>query len=148
MRAPSSGGSQSVSFNVTSLIDIVFLLIIFFLVASHVARSEAVEPVDLPEAVKISNDADSTPNRLVITVMTDKSLHVGGRLVTEEELEQMIVSAAEQQTHGRPLEVRIRADRNANYEEVEPILLTCARCGVTRVGFAVLKSSRTERRRR
>jgi biopolymer transport protein ExbD len=141
VRAPSSGGSKSVSFNVTSLIDIVFLLIIFFLVASHIARSEAVEPVDLPEAFKVSNDADQTPNRLVVTVMTDQSLRVSGQVLTQVELEQMILSAAEEQTPTRPLEVRIRADRSATYDGVEPILLACARCGVTRVGFAVLKKS-------
>jgi biopolymer transport protein ExbD len=139
MRAPSSGGSKSVSFNVTSLIDIVFLLIIFFLVASHVARSDVVEPVDLPDAFKISDDADQTPNRLVVTVMADNSLRVSGREFTQEQLKQLIISAAEEQTPGRPLEVRIRADRNATYDKVEPILLACAQNGVTRVGFAVMK---------
>lgn len=139
MKIPSSGGSKSVSFNVTSLIDIVFLLIIFFLVASHVARSEAVEPVDLPKATKTSDDTDQTPNRLVVTVMLDRTLRVSGQEVTQEQLGQMIVTAASEQTPGRPFEVRIRADQSATYAEVEPILLACARSGVTRVGFAVLK---------
>jgi biopolymer transport protein ExbD len=139
MRAPSSGGSKSVSFNVTSLIDIVFLLIIFFLVASHVARSDIVEPVDLPDAFKTSDDDDQTPNRLVVTVMVDRTLRVAGSSITKDQLEQLILTSAQEQLPNRPLEIRIRADRNATYEVVEPILLACARCGVTRVGFAVMK---------
>ena len=81
MKPPSMTRSRSVSFNVTSLIDIVFLLIIFFLVASHVARSEAVEPVDLPVIVDPAGDDEESPLRIVVTVMADRSMWVGGRQV-------------------------------------------------------------------
>ena len=139
MRPPSMTRSRSVSFNVTSLIDIVFLLIIFFLVASHVARSEAVEPVDLPKIADPAGDEAETPQRIVITVMADRSMWVGGRQVQLPQVEQLILSAA-QESRNR-LEVRIRADHAATYLEIEPILLACAQFGVTRVGFAVLPKS-------
>ncbi|NQV25351.1 MAG: biopolymer transporter ExbD [Rhodopirellula sp.] len=131
--------SRSVSFNVTSLIDIVFLLIIFFLVASHVARSEAVEPVDLPKISDPAGDDTETPLRIVITVMADRSMWVGGRQVLLPQVEQLILSGS--QETGSELEVRIRADHAATYLEIEPILLACAQFGVTRVGFAVLPKS-------
>jgi biopolymer transport protein ExbD len=136
MKPPSMTRSRSVSFNVTSLIDIVFLLIIFFLVASHVARSEAVEPVDLPKVTDPAGDEAETALRIVITVMADRSMWVGGRQVLLPQVEQLILSAA--QESGNQVEVRIRADHAATYLEVEPILLACAQFGVTRVGFAVL----------
>lgn len=128
--------TRSISFNVTSLIDIVFLLVIFFLVASHVARSDAVEPVELPEAAQVQRDDEQTPQRLVVTVMSDRSLHVGGRKVELPEVEQLILSQTQESK--TPFEVRIRSDRNATYADIEPILLACARLGVSRVGFAVL----------
>lgn len=131
--------TRSVSFNVTSLIDIVFLLIIFFLVASHVARSEAVEPVELPEVADPAGDESETPRRVVVTVMADRSMWVGGRQVLLPQVEQLILSAS--QEAGSDLEVRIRADHKATYNEIEPILLACAQFGVTRVGFAVLPES-------
>lgn len=139
MKPPSMTRSRSVSFNVTSLIDIVFLLIIFFLVASHVARSEAVEPVDLPEATDPAGDEVETPLRIVITVMDDRTMWVGGREVLLPQVEQLVLSAA--QESGNKVEVRIRADQAATYLEIEPILLACAQFGVTRVGFAVLPKS-------
>lgn len=139
MKPPSMTRSRSVSFNVTSLIDIVFLLIIFFLVASHVARSEAVEPVDLPEVTDPAGDEEETPLRIVITVMDDRTMWVGGREVLLPQVEQLVLSAA--QESGNKVEVRIRADQAATYQEIEPILLACAQFGVTRVGFAVLPKS-------
>lgn len=136
MKPPSMTRTRSVSFNVTSLIDIVFLLIIFFLVASHVARSEAVEPVELPRISDPAGDESESPRRVVVTVMADRSMWVGGRQVLLPQVEQLILSAS--QETGSELEVRIRADHMATYNEIEPVLLACARFGVTRVGFAVL----------
>ncbi|MCA9048548.1 MAG: biopolymer transporter ExbD, partial [Planctomycetaceae bacterium] len=40
VRIPSKVSRSELQFNITPLIDVVFLLIIFFLVASHFARSE------------------------------------------------------------------------------------------------------------
>ncbi|MDA0285459.1 MAG: biopolymer transporter ExbD [Planctomycetota bacterium] len=131
--------SRSVSFNVTSLIDIVFLLIIFFLVASHVARSEAVEPVDLPKISDPAGDEEQAPRRIVVTVMADRSMWVGGRQVALPQVEQLILSAAQESRN--EIEVRIRADHAATYSTIEPVLLACAQFGVTRVGFAVLPKS-------
>lgn len=135
MRTPGMARTQSVSFNVTSLVDIVFLLIIFFLVASHVARSEAVEPVDLPLASELDDNAES-PNRIVLTVLADRTLHMAGRSVTIPDLENAILGGT--QNRSKPLEVRIRADRSATYAEIEPVLLACAKFGVTKVGFHAL----------
>ena len=139
MKPPSMTRSRSVSFNVTSLIDIVFLLIIFFLVASHVARSEAVEPVDLPKIADPAGGEEEPPLRIVVTVMADRSMWVGARQVSLPQVEQLILTSA--QESGNELEVRIRADHAATYLEIEPILLACAEFGVTRVGFAVLPKS-------
>lgn len=135
MRTPNVSRTQQVSFNVTSLVDIVFLLIIFFLVASHVARSESVEPVDLPLAGELDDD-DKSPNRIVVTVMADRSMHMAGQSVTIAELKNAIMAGT--LDPAKPLEVRIRADRRATYAEIEPILLACAESGVTQIGFHAL----------
>jgi biopolymer transport protein ExbD len=137
MKTPGAPRRRSIGFNMTSLIDIVFLLIIFFLVASHIARSEAVEAVNLPEASEVQSETGRTPQRLVVTVMADRSMYVASREVTLPQLEQTILAASKESARG--FELNIRADRNATYAEVEPLLLTCARLGVTQVGFNVLQ---------
>jgi len=82
MRIPTRVRQLGVSLNLTPLIDIVFLLVIFFLVASHAARTESTEPVDLPTIGEAEDDRIEVPRRLVVTVTSDQSLHVGGRIVS------------------------------------------------------------------
>ena len=50
MKIPTSQTSRRFGANMTPLIDVVFLLIIFFLVSSQLARQEANIELELPEA--------------------------------------------------------------------------------------------------
>ena len=50
MRSVSNLARGSVSFNMTPMIDVVFLLIIFFLVSSNLAQQEVHLEIDLPDA--------------------------------------------------------------------------------------------------
>ncbi|RMG36252.1 MAG: biopolymer transporter ExbD [Planctomycetota bacterium] len=141
MRIPTELRQHGLQFNITPLIDVVFLLIIFFLAASHLARNEASEPVELPEASQAASERN-LPHRLVITVRADGTLIVSGRPLAAGQLDRVLLEG--RATAGdRPFEVRIRADRRVPYERVEPILIACARHGIRRVGFAVLPQTRT-----
>jgi len=133
MRVPTRPRSAS-EFNITPLIDIVFLLVIFFLVASHFARSEPTEEVNLPEAERTAEE--EIPRRLTITVQADGTYSTNAQVVSLETLEQMIAEGA----GDRPDEyaVRVRGDRDVPYRSIEPIMLACARNGVTRFGFHVV----------
>ncbi len=137
MRLPSRSMKKQIIFNITPLIDVVFLLIIFFLAASHLARTQSMEPVELPTATQAEQDELTVPRRLVITVTADTELHVGGNVVSFTQVEQMIQGGTAQQNQ-RALEVRIRADRNVPYGEIEPLLLACAKAGHRDIGFAVM----------
>ncbi len=136
MRIPTPERKLGLPFNLTPLIDVVLQLIIFFLAASHLVRSESLQPVDLPRAQEAANDVNESPRRLVITVTRDVEYFVSGRRVPLAELEQMI--AAGRSESGETFEVRIRSDRAVEYRHIEPLLLACARAGVRKVGFAVL----------
>jgi len=139
MRIPVRTQDRGFAFNITPLIDVVFLLIIFFLVASHFIRNENVERVELPIASQGQDDEEAS-NRLVVTVMPKGEILIGTTMITIEEFEQRIQTLIAQ--HGAALtELRIRADRAVEYSRVEPLLLAAARHGVTRVRFAVLKVS-------
>lgn len=136
MRLPVRRRISGLKFNITPLIDVVFLLIIFFLVASHFVRNERVEAVELPQASQGESEEEA-PRRLVVTITADGKMHVAGRVVEQPQLEQMILAAA-LEPDAAEFELRIRSDRDVPYETVEPILLVAARAGVSRVRFAVL----------
>ena len=137
MRIPTRVRQLGVSLNLTPLIDIVFLLVIFFLVASHAARTESTEPVDLPMIGEAEDDQITVPQRLVVTVTSDQSLHVGGRIVTLDQVSGLLKDAGSKAGTGG-YEVRIRGDRRVPFRVVEPLMVACARAGITRIGYAVL----------
>ncbi len=137
MKIPTRERQRGLNFNITPLIDIVFLLIIFFLAASHLARSESLEAVELPHASQTQDDEDRTPRRLVVTVTRKQEMLVGGKQVDMQQIEQMIL-AGRNSNAGDRFEVRIRPDKRVPYRLVEPIMLACVRSGVTKVGFVAL----------
>ena len=137
MRVP-SGERSTLRFNITPLIDVVFLLIIFFLVASHIVRSQAQAPVDLPDAVRVDDDTP-TPNQFTVTVLADGTLSVGGTALAFDQLSFQLEVIAEDES--RPAEVRIRGDKTSSFRLIEPILVRCAELGISDVKFAVTKAA-------
>src|SRR5438046_7460502 len=92
MRLPTRGRSGGLKFNLTPMIDVVFNLIIFFLAASHLARSEALEPVRLPEASTGRPEEAELHRRLTVTITAEETYRVGGSVHTLPEIGQMISS--------------------------------------------------------
>lgn len=138
MRVPSNLRSGDLGFNMTPMIDVVFLLIIFFLVSSHLAKQEAQMKLDLPDVAEIDDAADdASAERVIVNVQADGELYLAGHRVTPDEVQRRLSERV--RTSGRDLEVRIRSDRRAPYGQVEPIMLACARSGIWNVTFAVIK---------
>jgi len=140
MRAPNNLSRSSVGFNMTPMIDVVFLLIIFFLVSRHLARQEVEMELDLPDArTGQDTDPDDTIRRLVVNVLPEGRIVVSGQSLDAEALSELIAYESRRgRAPAEPLEVRIRSDRQAPYRLVEPIMRACAQAGVWRVTFAVI----------
>lgn len=122
--------------NIAPLIDVVFLLIIFFMTVSQITRVE-VEPLELPEA-KMSEQAQT--GRLVINVRDDGRIRVGGRTHSLDSLHRMLAIGAESRKPG-DVSVLIRGDRNLLWEKAAAILQTCTTNRIDRVRIAVVEPS-------
>jgi len=135
MRIPARGVSGEVGFNMTPMIDVVFQLIIFFLLSSHLAKQENELPLPLPAAASgQSQPADDRP-RLTVNVLADGTLMVNNRPMSAADLVELL---RERRTaHGDALEVRIRGDRGVVYGHFEPVMLACAKAGIWNVAYAV-----------
>ena len=140
MRSPTNLSRGSVGFNMTPMIDVVFLLIIFFLVSRHLARQEVQLELDLPEAGTGQRSEEDEMRRVVVNVLPEERpggrIMVGGRLLAADALADLI-GYESRQADGQ-LEVRIRSDRKVPYQIVEPVMVACARAGVWKVTFAVV----------
>jgi biopolymer transport protein ExbD len=138
MRVPSNIRSGEVGFNMTPMIDIVFLLLIFFLVSSHLAKQEVQMELPLPVAESSDPPVEDNLPRVTVNVLNDGGLSLAGRLVDPGELPQRLAERVA--ASGKDLEVRIRSDREVPYGSVEPIMLACARAGIWNVTFAVYRA--------
>lgn len=125
--------------NMTPLIDVVFLLLVFFLVASQFAQVEYEQEVDLPEA-ESGEQPVPIRRRLVIHVDRDESLSISGVTVDPGQLEPRLRDFLSDDSPDE-VEVRLRADRQVPYRVIKPVLLACAQNGIWRVNFAVLHES-------
>ncbi len=145
MKVPSSYQRKPLAFNMTPMIDVVFLLIIFFLVSSHLVKQEAQMPLSLPFAESGPTAQDDEGQRVIINVLPDGRILLAGSHVTREQLPGRLAAQLEAFRNDHPgrddLEVRIRSDRSVPYAKVEPILLTCARAGIWNVTFAVYRGN-------
>jgi len=140
MRVNSFIRRGSVQPNMTPMIDVVFLLIIFFLVSSHLARQEVQAEADLPIASSGEEDSISERQRITINLLArdaDYEIRLGSLPVSLTELAPRLAQEVER-ARGE-LDVRIRGDRSTPYQLVSRILAICAKQGVWNVAFAVIR---------
>ncbi len=121
----------------TPMIDIVFQLIIFFLLTGHLVRQETKMKLPLPFANSGEQDLQKDAPRVTINVQANGTMSLGAGTVSMAELTQRLLER--KSLAGDSLEVRIRSDRQVPYQVVEPILLACTKVGIWNVVFAVHK---------
>lgn len=85
-------GSALDNINLTPLIDIVFLLLIFFLVATEFAKEEREIDVALPDASE-ALPMTVQPREVVININAKSQFYVSGKILTLPELEKMLQQA-------------------------------------------------------
>ncbi len=119
------------------MIDVVFLLIIFFLVSSHLAQRENRIELDLPVALTGQDDQPDDSRRITVNVLSSGTILVTGREIPAESVTQMFAEAAGDD--GDQVRIRIRGDRNVTYDKVSPIMKSAVEAGIWNVTFAVVE---------
>jgi len=120
----------------TPMIDVIFLLIIFFLVSSHLARQENRLPLELPVATTY-DPFDPAIAPLTISVNDQAQWLIAGDVVQMPGLRAAMTEL--RQRRGLEAAIRIRTDAQVPYRYVEPILREAALAGVTDAAIAVRK---------
>ena len=120
--------------NMTPMIDVTFLLLIFFMTVNQVTRSQR-ERVELP---RLGGSQEQSKQTLVVNVDAEGRIKVASRLLSLPQLLSLIGTELVK-VEGDPsrLSVTLRADRRGNCRTVNEVILALVRLDITRVRVAV-----------
>ncbi|WP_459554918.1 ExbD/TolR family protein [Lacunimicrobium album] len=135
MKIPCQNRRSEIEFSLTSMIDIVFLLIIFFLVASHFVTGANEETIQLPQSSLSQVDHDEK-NTVVITV-TEHGYSMNKEPLSLDQLVARMELTESQNDSDEPIEWKVRTDAKAQYRLIEPVLIACARLPNAKMKLAV-----------
>ncbi|MDR1963224.1 MAG: biopolymer transporter ExbD [Planctomycetaceae bacterium] len=135
MKVPEHLKPKGFLLNLTPMIDVVFLLIIFFIVSSNLIQQDVSVPIDLPEAETAVPAEEPETRKTTINVPKSGTVLIGTQPVDRNQLREHLIR--QQQTYGEETEVRIRTNKNIPYGEIEPILVLAAECHIWNVSFSV-----------
>lgn len=123
------------SLSLTPLIDVVFLLLVFFLVATRFAEEDRQLDVKLPTASQ-AKPMMLKPNDIELSIDQEGKYYLGaGRSMTEEQIEAALTNAAINNPVSQT--VVIRAHQGCRWNDVARAMNLCYRAGLRDVKTAV-----------
>ncbi len=128
----------------SSLADIAFLLLIFFMVTT-VFRKERKRTIDWVQAEATKKIEEKRKNVLHIWVQRDGSVYINDRLTPYEDISEVVRPIY---AENRELVIAVRGDREVPYRQINTITEELQGAGAVRVTFATRLEQRATRPRR
>lgn len=119
-------------FQMAPMIDMVFLLLVFFMMASHLSQKQNIK-LDMPTA-EAGVVPKERPDRYVINITTNGMLYSGMKPI---ELEALGDAVKSELLDNPSLKVYLRADKDAPYREVRKVMTAMAEAGIDDFLFGV-----------
>jgi biopolymer transport protein ExbD len=119
--------------NLTPMIDVVFLLIIFFMVGTKFAEMEHKIAVMVPSVSDVAA-LTPAPERRVINVHRDGRISLDQNDVTLDELTEQLRQGRDQYSQ---LGVVVRGDADGAFQNVASVLNACREAGIAELGISV-----------
>jgi biopolymer transport protein ExbD len=119
--------------NLTAMLDVMFLLIIFFMLGTRFVDEERQVPLHVP-AVADQNSPAAGPERKTINVYRDGTITLDQAPVTLDELARRLAAAKGRTSN---LGVLVRGDGQGEFQQVAAVLSACKRAGVGDLGISV-----------
>jgi biopolymer transport protein ExbD len=141
---------EGAELDMTPMIDVVFLLIIFFMVVTEMSKREN-EAVNLPRATQTIEDVNAPKSRIVVNVTYTAPTEINPRVVSniiingdkyndQDGLIGYLKGRAAQAGKSADgiaseLAVKIRADGHCEYQKVQRVMVACMKAGIAKVAF-------------
>ena len=117
------------------LVDVLLLLLIFFLLTWNAARNENELDVKIPKA-SAAKERSAPIGDVIVNVKADGNVIVNRRTLTGQELSDLLKGLVQLSAEQA---VVIRGDEAGAYKNIVNVLNICSEAGVTNVAFATAK---------
>jgi biopolymer transport protein ExbD len=122
--------NEDFSLQMAPLIDCVFLLLIFFLVAATLKKAHKELGIQLPHAAA-GEKTHSPPTTLIIEIARDGAVYIDKQRMTPRLLQKRLHEAAQEAPERQ---VRVDGDRLAPFQHFVRVMSLCRLEGLTKVG--------------
>lgn len=127
---------EGVGFQLAPMLDIVFLLLIFFVVTQKIILNEQDLKVKVPTAPKTTEEESRAIDEIIINAREENDeliITIDREVFTREKLHAML----QRMVKVNPSQpVRIRADAEMRWQKVADVISTCSQAGVWNVSFS------------
>ena len=120
---------------IVPMIDIMFFLLVFFMMSTMYMIDLKTIPIKLPEAQHTAVDTSTT---FAVSLKKDGSLYLGDK---KTDLKTLVQQAATEQKNNSRFAIVIRAEKDADYGKVITLLDALKAAGVNRFGLATDKGA-------
>jgi len=130
------------------MIDMVFLLLVFFMVSSHLQSEEFIE-MDIPKAAAAKVPEDRT-GRMVVSIQynqdpaVESQLFIGPTPMAEDELKTFLENENERymaEGNGERMKLFLRAHIAEDHKEVRRVMRLAAEAGILDILFAAYEEN-------
>ena len=125
--------SRAPALALTSMLDVIFLLLCFFVTTSVFSQWESEISIALP-AAKSGDQPERLPGEIIVNLSSEGTITVNGAAMTAEDLGGRLKKIAKFYP-GQP--VIIRADKTVPYEKLVSLIDVCREAGVWNFSLAV-----------
>ncbi|MBF0382372.1 MAG: biopolymer transporter ExbD [Magnetococcales bacterium] len=130
-----SNKKPPLSMDVTPLVDVVFLLLIFFMVTTTFSTEKGIK-LDLPKAKTAEKfSADLKDKDISVKVDTNGLYYIDGVLVSNEQLPAALLTASHNK---KDMLIHVQADKNSSHGSIVHLMDTARRMNLTR--FSLITS--------
>lgn len=131
--------SEEPEINLTSLIDVVLLLVVFFMLSSTFIEEGRVR-IRLPEASSVPTERQRR-EPLVVTVTQEGSYRVNDRELINNSPDTLRAALIREAGEDRTMRVSVRADARATHQSVITAMDVLGRLGFAEISIATVKES-------
>jgi biopolymer transport protein ExbD len=128
--------------NLTAMLDVMFLLIIFFVLGTRFVDDERRIGLRVPEVVD-RGALSAAPARREVNVFRDGTITLDRQTVSLDELTARLAEARRQYAE---LGVLVRGDAQGEFQNVAAALAACKRAGIQELGITVRSAQLTTTR--